>query len=224
MHLADAFIQSDLQCYSIQTIHVFVSMCVPWESNPQPFALLTQCSTTEPHRNTFSTMSLTMTRIQRSWKQLAWTFVCVCVCMCVSVFVCPHLTRRLCFSMPSCLGLSANLIWHWRLTAHRSGVLGVCVCVCVFDSTNLCGCVWNYFGVWMPESRQLLVLTGGHKQRWLCETENAAHVTRLANRNSRLILETWDKMKYTSNVISDICFNHKINFTIASWHAVFPQF
>ncbi len=27
-------------------------MCVPWESNPQPFALLTQCSTTEPHRNT----------------------------------------------------------------------------------------------------------------------------------------------------------------------------
>ncbi len=27
-------------------------MCVPWESNPQPFVLLTQCSTTEPHRNT----------------------------------------------------------------------------------------------------------------------------------------------------------------------------
>ncbi len=42
MHLADAFIQSDLQY--IQVIHVFiqviqvihVSMCVPWESNPQP--------------------------------------------------------------------------------------------------------------------------------------------------------------------------------------------
>ncbi len=41
MHLADAFIQSDLQCIQ-----------VPWESNLQPFALLTQCSTTEPHRNT----------------------------------------------------------------------------------------------------------------------------------------------------------------------------
>ncbi len=27
-------------------------MCVPWESNPQPFALLMQCSTTEPHKNT----------------------------------------------------------------------------------------------------------------------------------------------------------------------------
>ncbi len=26
-------------------------MCVPWESNPQPFALLTQRSTTEPHEH-----------------------------------------------------------------------------------------------------------------------------------------------------------------------------
>ncbi len=50
MHLADAFIQSDLQC--IQAIHFFfISMCVPWESNPQPFALLTQCSTTEPQEH-----------------------------------------------------------------------------------------------------------------------------------------------------------------------------
>ncbi len=50
MHLADAFIQSDLQC--IQAIHFFfISMCVPWELNPQPFALLTQCSTTEPQKN-----------------------------------------------------------------------------------------------------------------------------------------------------------------------------
>ncbi len=44
MHLADAFIQRDL-------LQVFVSMCVPWESNPQPFALLTQCSTTEPQEH-----------------------------------------------------------------------------------------------------------------------------------------------------------------------------
>ncbi len=26
-------------------------MCVPWESNLQPFALLTQCSTTEPQEH-----------------------------------------------------------------------------------------------------------------------------------------------------------------------------
>ncbi len=45
MHLADAFIQSDLQC--IQVIHVFISTCGPWESNPQPFALLTQATGTQ---------------------------------------------------------------------------------------------------------------------------------------------------------------------------------
>ncbi len=45
MHLADTFIQSDLQW--IQAIHFFVSICVPWVLNPQHFALLTQCSTIE---------------------------------------------------------------------------------------------------------------------------------------------------------------------------------
>ncbi len=48
MHLADAFIQSDLQC--IQAT-LFISMCVPWELNPRPFVLLTQCSTTEPQEH-----------------------------------------------------------------------------------------------------------------------------------------------------------------------------
>ncbi len=28
-------------------------MCVPWELNPQPFALLTQYSTTEPQEHTY---------------------------------------------------------------------------------------------------------------------------------------------------------------------------
>ncbi len=58
MHLADAFIQSELQC--IQAIHFFfyffffyISMFVPWELNPQPFALLTQCSTTEPQEQVY---------------------------------------------------------------------------------------------------------------------------------------------------------------------------
>ncbi len=51
MHLADAFIQSHLQLHSGYTF--LISICVPWESNPQPFALLMQCSTTEPHRNKF---------------------------------------------------------------------------------------------------------------------------------------------------------------------------
>ncbi len=42
MHLADAFIQ----IYSGYTFF-YISMCVPWQMNPQPFVLLAQCSTTE---------------------------------------------------------------------------------------------------------------------------------------------------------------------------------
>ncbi len=46
MHLADSFIQNDLQ-----------SMCVAWELNPQSFVLLTKCSTTEPLFNRLSCIS-----------------------------------------------------------------------------------------------------------------------------------------------------------------------
>ncbi len=49
LHLADAFFQSDLQC--IQVIHFFQYVCVPWELNPRPFALLMQCSTPEPQEH-----------------------------------------------------------------------------------------------------------------------------------------------------------------------------
>ncbi len=35
-------------------LYVFISKCVPWESNPQPFALLTQCSTTEATQEYFT--------------------------------------------------------------------------------------------------------------------------------------------------------------------------
>ncbi len=48
MHLPDAFIQSDLQY--IQAIHL-LSVIVIWEMNLKPFALLTQCSTTEPQEH-----------------------------------------------------------------------------------------------------------------------------------------------------------------------------
>ncbi len=49
MHLADTFIQSDLKCIQAR---LFLSVCVcPWELNPWPFALLRQCSTTEPQVN-----------------------------------------------------------------------------------------------------------------------------------------------------------------------------
>ncbi len=68
MHLADAFIQSDLQ---LHCLYIFISMCVPWESNPQPFALLTQCPTTEPHRNTKVNFLLVYFLLEHSLLSLA---------------------------------------------------------------------------------------------------------------------------------------------------------
>ncbi len=40
------------------TVHLgymffFLYVCVPWESNPQTFALLMQCSTTEAQKHSF---------------------------------------------------------------------------------------------------------------------------------------------------------------------------
>ncbi len=51
LYLSDAFIQSDLQMrLTVHSGYTFfiVSMCVRWELNSCPFALLTQCFTTEP--------------------------------------------------------------------------------------------------------------------------------------------------------------------------------
>ncbi len=48
MHLADAFIQSDLQY--IQVMHFCQYVC-SLEIEPTTFVLLTQCSTTEPQEH-----------------------------------------------------------------------------------------------------------------------------------------------------------------------------
>ncbi len=51
--------------YSAFRLYIFVSM---WELNPQPFALLTQCSTTEPQEhNNFDSYDLTHHRGIISW-------------------------------------------------------------------------------------------------------------------------------------------------------------
>ncbi len=52
MHLADAFIQSDLQC--IQAIHLYCQYVCSLGIEPTTFALLTQCSTTEPQERHFN--------------------------------------------------------------------------------------------------------------------------------------------------------------------------
>ncbi len=67
IHLADAFIQSDLQC--IQAIHFFVSTCVPWESNPQRNAL-----TTEPQEHSVVGVLLLVP------DELVWIFKKLLIC------------------------------------------------------------------------------------------------------------------------------------------------
>ncbi len=62
MHLADAFIQSDLQC--IQVIHFFVSTC-SLGIEPTAFVLLTKCSTTEPQEH-FNFMKLSENRTKKT--------------------------------------------------------------------------------------------------------------------------------------------------------------
>ncbi len=49
MHLADAFIQSDLQC--IQAIYLYFQYVCSLGIEPTTFALLTQCSTNEPQEH-----------------------------------------------------------------------------------------------------------------------------------------------------------------------------
>ncbi len=55
MHLADAFIQTLI--FTVLSGYTFFCMCVPWELNPEPFQLLTQCSTTEPQGHRCKTKS-----------------------------------------------------------------------------------------------------------------------------------------------------------------------
>ncbi len=49
LHLADTFIQSDLQC--IQAIHLYCQYVCSLGNKPSTFVLLTQCSTTEPQEH-----------------------------------------------------------------------------------------------------------------------------------------------------------------------------
>ncbi len=70
---AYAFIQSDLKLHSGYTF--FVSMCVPWESNPQPFALLMQCSTTEPQEHNWEHNWRLLVTLYNKVHSLTWTIL-----------------------------------------------------------------------------------------------------------------------------------------------------
>ncbi len=53
------FYPKRLKMYDLDAL--FVSMCVPWELNPQTCVLLTQCFTTEPQEFMLEVCSLTRT-------------------------------------------------------------------------------------------------------------------------------------------------------------------
>ncbi len=118
MHLTDAFIQSDLQLHSGYKFF-FISMCVPWESNPQTFVLLTQCSTTEPHRNTYTIYyraNLGVGMDVRVW------FVCCCKKM-VCVLVIYGGEKLHCKSQIQPLWAPVEFCWHltgeiWYCAQH----------------------------------------------------------------------------------------------------------
>ncbi len=63
MHLADAFIQSELQC--IQAIHLYCQYVCSLGIEPTTFALLTQCSTTEPQLTTCSSLLVCHAKLHR---------------------------------------------------------------------------------------------------------------------------------------------------------------
>ncbi len=85
LHLADTFIQSYLQC--IQAIH-FLLVCVPWELNPRPFALLTQCPTTEPQVHSVVGLLVGGWSVVRRWFLLVYIGLCDFILSWKVIFFC----------------------------------------------------------------------------------------------------------------------------------------
>ncbi len=50
MHV-NIYIYQTLLSKATYSAFILISICVAWELNPQPFVLLTQCSTTEPQEH-----------------------------------------------------------------------------------------------------------------------------------------------------------------------------
>ncbi len=94
----------------------FISMCVPWELNPRPFALLTQCSTTE---------------LQERFYAFKITDLILCWIYCVFFFFYPSSVRNsllMHFSNKTSVILGqfwvSHLTWpfcFWKLTQKYHG-------------------------------------------------------------------------------------------------------
>ncbi len=145
----DNFLGHIAQPY-IQVIHFIVSMCVPWELNPQPFALLMQSSTTEPQEHiNLNVFRLGMCRsigrrsvladnhiLRLDWCSYIWPISCTnrnlmmsrILCMgtylvlqsCGGVEMLWHFEKQLKISFLSCKLADLRITAHIRLHGHRS--------------------------------------------------------------------------------------------------------
>ncbi len=113
-------------------LDIFISMCGPWESNPQPFALLTQCSTTEPHRNiqTYAILIVCLLSyiIYSCCCQVYFCCVKDLTCMLwLKLFVC-DVTASLFLScqvfIPILIHISKRIYFHFYLSIYTLGGRG----------------------------------------------------------------------------------------------------
>ncbi len=79
MHLADAFIQSDLQC--IQAIHLYCQYMCSLGIEPTTFVLLMQCSTTEPQEHIFSVFNLSFVFVFALTLAVEFIIVSIWICL-----------------------------------------------------------------------------------------------------------------------------------------------
>ncbi len=119
MNLASAFIQSDLHC--IQAIHFFCQYVCSLGMNPQPFALLTQCSTTEPQEHMYVYTHTPHTH-QSPFKAVV-----------LKLFTPSTTSENICLSK---FHHMTNIKMQYKWLPTAPGVCSRCVCVCTLDGLN----------------------------------------------------------------------------------------
>ncbi len=99
-------------------LYIFISKCVPWESNPQPFALLTQCSTTEPHRRRFRSP---LKRIKQRYFWTKCNFAhCVYILASSSCLYKIYIINKVFTEPPQYVPVLAPLSGHFSLKLQRN--------------------------------------------------------------------------------------------------------
>ncbi len=96
----------------------FVSMCVPSELNPHPFALLTQYSTSEPQEHLEIVWALRQTHTITAAFFMSWPACCFTWSICVFALITTPILLALCSAVRFIQDqtLKGLFIWHLTLT------------------------------------------------------------------------------------------------------------